>query len=101
MLEQHRPQHPTASDDRRPFDDDQVEPVTTAPATNSRRRGGSLGLFVRQVVAELKKVVRPTRNELLTYTTVVLVFVCAVMAIVSALDYGFGKLVLWVFSGSS
>ena len=74
--------------------------MTTSPATKSRRRGG-IGLFVRQVVAELKKVVRPTRNELLTYTAVVLVFVTAVMAIVSALDYGFGKLVLWVFGGGS
>jgi preprotein translocase subunit SecE len=78
-----------------------VDHVTTAAATKSPRRGGGLGLFVRQVVAELKKVVRPTRNELLTYTSVVLVFVCAVMAFVSALDYGFGKLVLWVFSGSN
>ncbi len=56
-------------------------------------------LFLRQVVAELKKVVRPTRNELITYTTVVLVFVLAVMAYTSALDYGFGKLVLWAFGG--
>jgi preprotein translocase subunit SecE len=75
--------------------------VTTTPATKSRRRGGGLGLFARQVVAELKKVVRPTRNELLTYTSVVLVFVCVVMAYVSVLDYGFGKLVLWVFGGGS
>lgn len=74
--------------------------MTTTPATKSRRRGG-IALFVRQVVAELKKVVRPTRNELLTYTAVVLVFVIAVMAYVSVLDYGFGKLVLWVFGGSS
>jgi preprotein translocase subunit SecE len=58
-------------------------------------------LFVRQVVAELKKVVRPTRNELLTYFTVVLVFVVAVMTYVSLLDFGFGKLVLWVFGGGS
>jgi preprotein translocase subunit SecE len=62
-----------------------------------RRRGG-LRLFLRQVVAELKKVVRPTRTELLTYTWVVFVFVLAVMAFVSVLDYGFGKLVLWGFS---
>jgi preprotein translocase subunit SecE len=55
--------------------------------------------FLRQVVAELKKVVRPTRNELITYTTVVLVFVLSVMAFVSALDYGFGRMVLWVFGG--
>ena len=50
-------------------------------------------------VAELKKVVRPTRSELLTYTWVVLVFVVAVMFYVSVIDYGLGKLVLWVFSG--
>ena len=56
--------------------------------------------LLRQVVAELKKVVRPTRTELLTYTAVVLVFVLAVMTYVSLLDYGFGKLVLWVFGGS-
>jgi preprotein translocase subunit SecE len=55
--------------------------------------------FFRQVVAELRKVVRPTRTELITYTTVVFVFVLAVMTYVSGLDYGFGKLVLWVFGG--
>ena len=60
-----------------------------------------LALFLRQVVAELKKVVRPTRNELITYTTVVLVFVLIVMTYVSLLDFGFGKLVLQVFGGGS
>jgi preprotein translocase subunit SecE len=51
------------------------------------------------VVAELRKVVRPTRNELFTYTAVVFVFVVVVMIYVSILDFGFGKLVLWVFGG--
>jgi len=73
--------------------------VTTLPATK-RRRGG-VRLFLRQVVAELKKVVRPTRTELITYTSVVLVFVIAVMLFVSALDFGFAKLVLWLFGGGS
>jgi preprotein translocase subunit SecE len=54
-------------------------------------------LFVRQVVAELKKVVRPTRQELFTYVGVVVVFVVVVMAFVGVLDLGFGRLVLWVF----
>jgi len=72
--------------------------VTTTTAT--KRRTGRVRLFLRQVVAELKKVVRPTRNELITYTSVVLVFVLAVMAYVSILDIGFGKLVLWAFGGS-
>ena len=68
--------------------------------TATKRRPGRLRLFLRQVVAELKKVVRPTRTELITYTTVVLVFVVAVMIYVSILDIGFGKLVLWAFGGS-
>lgn len=68
------------------------------PKPKPRRKGGAR-LFLRQVVAELKKVVRPTRNELITYTTVVLVFVLAVMTYVSLLDTGLGRLVLWVFSG--
>jgi preprotein translocase subunit SecE len=72
--------------------------TTTTSATKSRR--GGLRLFLRQVVAELKKVVRPTRTELITYSTVVLVFVLAVMTFVSLLDIGFGKLVLWAFGGS-
>jgi preprotein translocase subunit SecE len=69
----------------------------------TKRRGlfGRIGLFFRQVVAELRKVVRPTRTELITYTVVVLVFVAAVMAFVSVLDYGFGHLVLYVFGGGS
>jgi len=71
--------------------------VTTLTAT--KRRPGRLRLFLRQVVAELKKVVRPTRTELITYTTVVLVFVLAVMIFVSILDFGFGRLVLWAFGG--
>jgi preprotein translocase subunit SecE len=73
--------------------------VSSTSATRTRRGGPRL--FLRQVIAELRKVVRPTRNQLVTYTTVVLVFVLAVMAYVSVLDFGFGKLVLWAFGGNS
>jgi preprotein translocase subunit SecE len=76
--------------------------VTTTIATKRQRRSPrGVRLFLRQTVAELRKVVRPTRNELVTYTTVVLVFVIAVMTYTSLLDFGFGKLVLWVFGGGS
>ena len=71
-------------------------------SATARRAGdcsAGIGLFFRQVIAELRKVVRPTRNELITYTVVVLVFVTVVMAFVSVLDYGFGHLVLYVFGG--
>lgn len=54
-------------------------------------------LFVRQVVAELRKVVRPTRQELFTYIGVVIVFVLVVMAYVGLLDLAFGRVVLWAF----
>ena len=54
-------------------------------------------LFVRQVTAELRKVIWPTRRELRTYTIVALVFVLVMVVIVTSLDYGFTKLVFWAF----
>ena len=54
-------------------------------------------LFVRQVVAELRKVIWPTRHELVTYTTVALVFILVMVGIVTGLDTLLGKLVLAVF----
>jgi preprotein translocase subunit SecE len=70
-------------------------------ASAKKKRGlfGRLALFFRQVVAELRKVVRPTRSELVSYTVVVIVFVSFVMALVASVDFGFTKLVLWVFGG--
>jgi preprotein translocase subunit SecE len=56
-----------------------------------------LVLFIRQIVAELKKVVRPTRSELTTYATVVLVFVLIVMAFIGVIDLGTGSLVTRIF----
>jgi preprotein translocase subunit SecE len=56
-----------------------------------------VGLFYRQVVNELKKVVWPTRNMLTTYTAVVLVFVTFIIAVVSIIDLVLTKIVFWVF----
>ncbi|WP_372727596.1 preprotein translocase subunit SecE [Nocardioides sp.] len=56
--------------------------------------------FYRQVVAELRKVVYPTQEQLVTYFIVVMVFVLFMMALISALDLGFGKLVFAVFAGN-
>lgn len=60
---------------------------------------GAISLFVRQILDELRKVVRPTGPELVRYTTVVVVFVIVIMGIVSALDFGWSKLVSWAFVG--
>ena len=54
-------------------------------------------LFTRQVAAELRKVIWPTRRELVTYTTVALVFIIIMSTIVLTLDYGFTKLMFWIF----
>ncbi len=61
----------------------------------------SIPTFYRQVVAELRKVVYPTQEQLVTYFIVVMVFVVVMMAIVSLLDLGFGKLAFEIFSGGS
>ena len=56
--------------------------------------------FYRQVVAELRKVVWPTQQQLVTYFLVVLVFVLVLIAYVSVLDLAFGKGVFWLFGES-
>jgi preprotein translocase subunit SecE len=56
--------------------------------------------FIREVVAELQKVIWPTRRELLTYTTVVVVFVTIMMTLVALLDLGFAKAMFAVFGGN-
>ena len=53
--------------------------------------------FLREVVAELRKVIWPTRKELVTYTIVVLVFVSFMVALVGVLDVVFAKGVFWLF----
>ena len=58
---------------------------------------GRIGLFYRQVVSELSKVVWPTRNQLTTYTAVVLVFVAFIIAVVSLLDVALTKAIFLVF----
>jgi preprotein translocase subunit SecE len=60
---------------------------------------GRLLRFFREVVAELRKVIWPTRKELLTYATVVIVFVAFIVTIVALLDTGFAWAVLKVFGG--
>ncbi|MEI6407533.1 MAG: preprotein translocase subunit SecE [Actinomycetes bacterium] len=58
---------------------------------------GRISLFYRQVVYELRKVVWPTRQQLSTYTAVVLVFVGFIIAVVSLLDVVLTKIVFLVF----
>jgi preprotein translocase subunit SecE len=70
-----------------------------APRVDQLDPFGRLGRFIREVVAELRKVIWPTRSELLTYTSVVIVFIAAMMTIVGLLDLGFAHAILVVFGG--
>ena len=54
-------------------------------------------LFLRQIMAELRKVIWPTRRELRTYTIVAMMFILVMVVIVTSLDYLFTKLVFWAF----
>ncbi|MEE9965751.1 MAG: preprotein translocase subunit SecE [Propionicimonas sp.] len=53
--------------------------------------------FVREAIAELKKVVWPTWPQLQQYFVVVLVFVLIMITIVFFLDLGLGALILKIF----
>jgi preprotein translocase subunit SecE len=82
-----------------------VTGVTDSKAVRGSRQSGadkrtSIPTFYRQVVAELRKVVYPTQEQLVTYFIVVMVFVVFFMALVATLDLAFGKLVFAVFSGN-
>ncbi|MCI2417082.1 preprotein translocase subunit SecE [Saccharopolyspora sp. K220] len=56
-----------------------------------------IGRFLREVVAELRKVIWPTRKSLATYTLVVLVFVSIMVAFVAGVDVLFARGVGWLF----
>jgi preprotein translocase subunit SecE len=60
-------------------------------------RGGAIGRFIRESISEMRKVLWPSRKELITYTAVVIIFVVVMVAIVAGLDVGFAKLVLVLF----
>ncbi|MEV5069237.1 preprotein translocase subunit SecE [Microbacterium sp. LMI12-1-1.1] len=67
---------------------------TAAPREKKLNVFARIALFIRQVFAELRKVVTPTRQELLKYTAVVLGFVVVMMALV----YGLDVLFVWITS---
>lgn len=85
----------------KPDADDEETAESKKPRKGGKRgkKGplGRLALFYRQIVAELRKVVWPTRNQLTTYTTVVIVFVVIMIGLVTVIDYGFNQAIKYVF----
>lgn len=66
-------------------------------AVEQRQRTG-VRQFLKEVRQELKKVLWPTRKELVTYTIVVLVTVVVLTSYVFGLDVLFSKFVLELFT---
>lgn len=65
-----------------------------APAKKERTKPGQ---FLKEVIAELKKVAWPTRQEVVAYSTVVLVASIVVATLIFAMDFVFTKAVLALY----
>ncbi|KUI39184.1 preprotein translocase subunit SecE [Mycobacterium sp. GA-2829] len=53
--------------------------------------------YIKQVIAELRKVIWPNRKQMVSYTSVVLVFLVFMVALIAGADYGLARLVGLVF----
>jgi preprotein translocase subunit SecE len=107
-----RPQRPTGKRSRREVADAD-EPATKTdsvkngdgkkPKTAKKQSGPSRNPFtfvwnyLKQVIAELRKVIWPNRKQMISYTTVVLVFLVFMVALIGGVDLGLAKLVTLVF----
>ncbi len=98
-----------------PGGDDALPELTTNAARNDRTKSEAtrkrdvqeeekrpnvfqrMFLFIQQVIAELKKVIYPTKEELWTYFLVVIFFVAAMMVFTGLIDVVFGEASKFVF----
>jgi preprotein translocase subunit SecE len=72
----------------------------TAKATEGRRNPFAFVFnYLKQVVAELRKVIWPNRKQMVSYTSVVLVFLIFMVALIGVVDLGFAAVVRGVFAG--
>ena len=69
----------------------------SSSSRGSAKRGLLPARYVRESVSEMRKVLWPSRSELVTYAVVVIIFVVIMVAIVAGLDIGFAKLTLLMF----
>jgi preprotein translocase subunit SecE len=53
--------------------------------------------YLKQVVAELRKVIWPSRKQMVSYTSVVLVFLAFMVTLIGLVDLGLARLVTLVF----
>ena len=107
-----RPQRPTGKRSRRETTDGDKPATQTdsvkngdgkKPKTAKKQSGPSrnpltfVWNFLKQVVAELRKVIWPNRKQMISYTTVVLIFLAFMVSLIGGVDLGLAKLVTLVF----
>ena len=79
---------------RRP---DAAERRPARPVAGAPKRRTSPRQFLHEVNVEMRKVAWPTRAETINYSTVVLLTLAILMALIFALDLAFSKLAIFLF----
>jgi len=75
-------------------------PSRAAAAATKEKKVSPIGRvvrFLREVVAELRKVIWPNRSQMVKYTIAVLIFVSFMVALVFLLDSAFAEGVAFLF----
>ena len=72
-------------------------PAVKPPTAATKKERTKPMQFFREVMAELKKVAWPTRQEVVAYSTVVLVASIVVAAVIFAMDFVFTKAILALY----
>ena len=75
----------------------QRSPRQAAVAASNKKERTKPRQFGKEVVAELKKVAWPTREEVIAYSIVVLVSVVVIGAVIFGMDFVFTKAVLALY----
>ena len=70
----------------------EVNQMGAATKSASKPISERISRFLKEVRAEMRKVVWPNRKELTTYTIVVIVTVVIVAVFISLVDLGFGQI---------
>lgn len=107
-----RPQRPTGKRPRKAVIQDEAPETEAKPSKNgdgkkpkAAKKSSEPGrnpitfviTYLKQVVAELRKVIWPNRKQMVTYTTVVLLFLAFMVALIGGVDFGLAKLITLVF----
>ncbi|ORV96950.1 preprotein translocase subunit SecE [Mycobacterium kyorinense] len=106
-----RPQRPTGKRSRQRAEADETSGAIeltgdeAKKAKKAKKAGASRGQnpfvyvynYLKQVIAELRKVIWPNRKQMITYTSVVLAFLVFMVALIGLTDFGLAKLVMLAF----